>query len=147
MKGPTRVPGPVCERCHKPLVSASCGGCGGKGYYRKLLVSKNQCQMCHGSGTRLRCPDEFRHVCEDFRIPGKLKESPAYRSFRGGLAYKVPASVRPAAPSPPPGFTIPPPWHPSYPFPWHPAHPRSLNNPANPASPLHPSHRAPFGRR
>ena len=153
----------VCDRCGKQLQYVVCGACGGKGYYRELVIFKSKCEICSGNGRVLRCPDEHQHIIEDFKLPPKLNTKSLHKNFRKSASTKTPVLKTPrTTPNPPAPRQIPPPWHPSYPNPWHPMHPRNPknqpfnplnpnsptnpNNPLNPLNPNNPMKRKPFKR-
>jgi hypothetical protein len=148
----------VCDRCGKRLQYRACGVCDGKGYYRKLVIFKNECEVCSGNGRVLRCPDEYQHIIEDLELSRKVNMKSLYRSFRGSASTTTPVLKPPLTTTKPPAWQIPPrwyppyprpsqippPWHPSYPNPWHPMHPRNPRN--QPFNPLNPMNRNPFKR-
>ena len=128
----------VCDRCKKQLKSYECNVCDGKGYFRKWIIFKNECEVCSGSGRVLRCPDEYQHILEDLKLSRELRTKSLYKNFRTPVLPKNPfiqagqRTITKRAPS----QQIPPPWHPSYPNPWHPMHPRNpRNQPFNPQNP------------
>lgn len=63
-----------CQECGKPLQPYRCGRCDGKGTTRYLLLFNRTCQICDGSGTLHRCPDELVHLrAIQAKVTSKLK--------------------------------------------------------------------------
>lgn len=135
----------VCDRCAEQLEYVACRACGGKGYFRVWIFFKRECGVCSGSGSVLRCPNEYQHIVEDFKLSRRPSVSSLYKNFRNVPLPKTQSgSKKPLTiTNPPPRLQIPPPWHPSYPNPWHPMHPRNPRNqpfsPMNPNSPTNPN--------
>lgn len=123
---------PLCGRCKKPLENVPCKACNGQGYYKEWVVTKKVCHFCNGSGQVLRCPDEAKHIFEDFKIPKNINTERIYQTFRKGKPFTHPSAQTYGLAKPPDTKVIPPPWAPNYPNPWHPNHPLNPNNPNSP---------------
>ena len=166
-----------CAKCGEPLQELSCQYCNGKGFVRRWLLFKNECSVCHGTGTSIRCPDEVLHILEDLRAARAASTSPRkINSQKGGMRSKAnllpdpkPIGSKPGNPNnlkprlhqnfKPPNQPLSPhpgPWNAAYPNPWHPAHPRhpkpwdaAYPNPWHPAHPRHrpPHHPTPPGSK
>ena len=140
----------TCDRCGKQLKFSDCNVCDGEGYFREWLVFKTVCEVCSGSGKILRCPDEYKHIREDFKLSPKFRSDALYKNFQNRSLPRPPSSFNSRlAGKKPDKPNVPPPWHRNYPNPWHPMHPRNPNNqpfnPANRNSPFNPNN--PLNRR
>lgn len=132
----SNAPTQKCGHCDQPMQQVACLACDGKGEQRVWLFFKRTCEVCHGSGTVIRCPNEYQHIISDLKL--KLRPAPQtlYRNFQSTPSIK-PFSLAQKPPMKPKHPPVPPPWHPSYPNPWHPNHPRNPKN--QPFSPLNPN--------
>jgi hypothetical protein len=133
-----KEPKPVCPRCGKQLQNVPCEACDGKGEFSEWLVVKRECRFCMGSGQVLRCPDELKHIQDDFKVAKELDTKSLFQSFRKGNPFtpkppKVGEDIKK-----PSTQKIPPPWDRKYPDPWHPNHPLNPQNPYNPNNPRSP---------
>ena len=121
----------TCRRCGKDLEPRACFNCSGEGRTSFLLFFKKDCDVCGGSGTVWRCPDEFKaaHINLLSYTGSRITSSLNLKQPLQPLGKKT----KPLVPTPLP------PWDARNPNVLNPMHPRSPYNPNNPNSPLNPS--------
>lgn len=147
-----------CDKCQKPLQHTVCSNCAGKGFIQKLLVFKQECDVCEGRGWYLACPDALKHILDDFKASRPIFGQSA---FPAGPKTTQQPRFNPVRPKQPP---VPPPWlqpnnpmnpnsilnpnNPMNPNSWrnpnNPMNPNSLRNPNNPLNPNNPFHKNTF---